>query len=187
MEVIKDIIKQFYPLLILCSCVLFVIYVFFSAGEDGNEGVFENVGEIYAPMIGSDAVEKDSLQHLGSSTDANTPVVKYNSGAKSVGDCVSFRSLFLVEMQDGRWISGDEEDGFALYLEDIKNKSGNSVLERLSSQEIEELEEIPAPFIYDKENDLLYVYASGVYQVQIKVYGAAGGMQTYEFNLPVEI
>lgn len=187
MELIKDIIKQFYPLLILCSCVLFVIYVFFSAGEDGNEGVFENVGEIYAPMIGSNALKDESLQYLESNTDAHIPVLKYNSGAKSVGDCIRFRSLFLVEMQDGNLVSGEEEDGFALYLEDIKNKSGNSVLERLSSEEINELEEIPAPFIYDKEKDLLYVYSSGVYLVQVKVYGAAGGMQVYEFNLPVEI
>lgn len=184
MELIKDVIKQFYPLLILSSCVLFVIYVFFSAGD---EGIFENVGAIYAPMMGSDALKNEGLQYLMSNTDAYIPVIRYNSGAKSVGDCMRFRTLFLVEMRDGNWVSGDEETGFALYLEDIKNKSGNSVLERLSPEAIDELEEIPASFVYDKENDLLYVYASGVYLVQVKVYGIGGGMQVYEFNLPVEI
>ena len=187
MELIKDVIKQFYPLLIMCSCVLFVIYVFFSAGDYGNEGIFENIGYIYRTMIGDDAREDDSILYLASSTDAYIPAIKYNSGAKSVGECMKFHSLFLVEMQDGSFVSGDEENGFALYLEDIKNTSGNSVLERLSSEAIDELEEIPAPFIYDKENDLLYVYSSGVYLVQIKVYGTGGGMQVYEFNLPVEI
>lgn len=187
MELIKDIIKQFYPLLIMCSCVLFVIYIFFAAGDEAGKGVFENAGEVYTSMIDTDGLKNDGLSYAGNNSDAYVPSIKYNSGAKNVGDCVSFRSLFLVEKKDGSLVSGDAEAGFALYLEDIKNKSGNSVLERLSLEAIDQLEEIPAPFIYDKENDLLYVYASGVYLVQVKVYGTGGGMQVYEFNLPVEI
>ena len=53
--------------------------------------------------------------------------------------------------------------------------------------DIDIMEEIPAAFVYDKENDLLYIYGSGTYTVEVKVYGASGATQTYEFNLPVEV
>ena len=176
MELIKDIIRQFYPLLIMCACVSFVIYVFFSANYNGGKGVFENTGNIYAPMIEDDELKYDGLNYIGEEVNRYVPEIKYNSGVKQVGDIVTFKELFLV----------NKEDEFALYLIDI-TQSGNSVLEFLSSEELEDMEEIPAPFVYDKEHDLLYIFGSGTYKVKIKIYGSSGAIEEYEFNLPVEI
>lgn len=186
MELIKDIIRQFYPLLIMCACVSFVVYVFFCADYNGGMGIFENTGNIYVPMIKGDEVEHDGLNYIGEEVNSYVPEIKYNSGAKQVGDCITFKELFLVKKEDGSWATGDTEDDFALYLKDI-SQSENSVLEYMSSEEIENMEEVPAAFVYDKENDLLYIYGSGTFCVEVKVYGKGGATQIYEFNLPVEI
>ena len=186
MELIKDIVKQFYPILIMCACVSFVIYVFFSANYNGGEGVFENAGNIYTQMIGNDDLKNDGLNYIGEETNSYVPEIKYNSGSKRVGECIKFKEQFLAKKEDGSFVNGSTEDDFALYLVDIKKTSGNSVLERLSSEEVGKLEEIPAPFIYDKEQDLLYIFGSGVYIVEIKVYGNSGAAELLEFKLPVE-
>lgn len=170
MEHIKDI-------LIMCACVSFVVYVFFAANYNGGVGVFENAGNIYAPMMEDEEVVHDGLDYIGEEVNSYVPEIKYNSGAKQVGDCVAFKELFLVRT----------EEDYALYLIDIKNQSGNSVLECLSSEDLEDMDEIPAPFVYDKEKDLLYIFGSGIYTVEIKVYGSNGEVGCYEFNLPVEV
>ena len=186
MEMIKTIVKQFYPLMLMIACVLFVVYIFFSAELNEGKGVFEGAGNVYAPMIGKDEVKNEGLNYMENNAQSYVPLIKYNSGAKAVGDCVKFKELFLVQKEDGSFVNGDTEDGFAIYLEDIKSKAGNSVLERLSSEEVAQMEEIPASFIYDKEQDLLYIFGSGTFVVYIKVYGSGGGTELYEFNLPVE-
>ena len=83
-------------------------------------------------------------------------------------------------------MNGSVEEDFAIYLMDIRNMDGNSVLEVLSSAEIEDMEEIPATFIYDREQDILHIFGSGIYVVYVKVYGSSGGQVVYEFKLPVE-
>ena len=185
MEQIKEIIKQFYPILIMCACVSFVVYVFFSADYNGGKGVFENAGNVYAPMIEDDELKYDGLTYIGDEVNSYVPEVKYNAGAKQVGDCIRFKELFLVKREDGSWVAGNTEDDYALYLIDI-TRTGNSVLEYMSYEEIENMEEIPAAFVYDKENDLLYIYGSGIYTVKIKVYGNSGASKVFEFQLPVE-
>lgn len=187
MELIKTLVKQFYPIMIMFACVSFVVYMFFSAELNGGNGVFEGTGNVYVSMIGTDEVTNNGLNYAGNTADSYVPSIKYNSGAKAVGDCLSFKSLFDVQKEDGTIANGSTEDTFALYLMDIKNQTGNSVLEILSSEEIAQMEEIPAPFVYDKEQDLLYLHGSGVYTVYIKIYGSGGGMEIYEFQLPVEI
>lgn len=186
MDMIKMVVKQFYPLMIMLSCVLFVVYIFFSANPNDGKDIFEGVGNVFAPMIGTDEVKNDGLSYKQSGVSGYIPIIKYNVGPQKVGNCVSFRELFLVQKEDGSFVNGNTDDGFALYLEDIRNQNGNCVLEWLSSEEIAEMEEIPASFVYDKEQDLLYIYGSGTFVVYIKVYGSSGGSQIYEFNLPVE-
>lgn len=186
MELIKDIIKQFYPLLIMFSCLFFVIYIFFSAGEDSAAGVFENAGAAYHSMLEDDDLKNEGLSYIGDASDGYVPLIKYHSKAKEVGDCVNFKSLFLVQKKDGSFVNGALEDDFAIYLLDIKNEAGNSVLMRMSSEELEGLEEIPAAFIYDEEQAFLHMFESGNYIVYLKIYGHSGGFQMYEFKLPVE-
>lgn len=186
MEMIKSIVNQFYPLLIMLACVSFVIYVFFSVEFNGGEGVFEATGNIYAPMIGTDEVKNDGLDYVSGSVTGGVPVVKYISGAKQAGTNFVFKDVLEVHKAGGSIVSATTEDDFAIYLADIKTQSGESVLQFLSKEEIENLEEIPAAFIYDKETDLLYLYSSGIYTVEVKIYGNNGGQEVYEFKLPVE-
>ena len=98
MELIKDIIRQFYPLLIMCACVSFVVYVFFSANYNGGEGVFENTGNIYAPMIEDDELKQDGLEYIGDEIVSYVPEIEYNSGAKSVGECIKLKEHFKLKM-----------------------------------------------------------------------------------------
>lgn len=187
MEMIKTVVKQFYPPLILLACVSFTVYIFFSAELNSGKGTFEGAGHVYTPMMESDEVKNDGLSYIESNEAAYVPMLKYNAGARSIGDCLSFKTLFDVQREDGSYVNGSTEDGFAIYLMDIKNQNDTSALETLSPEEIVELEEIPASFVYDKEQDLLHLHASGIYVVYIKVYGSGGGVEIYEFNLPIEI
>ena len=163
-------------ILIMSACLLFVVYVFFSADYKGGDGVFENIGSVYAPIIENPELKLEGLNLIREEIDSDEAEVKYKAGVRYVGDCIKFRDLFEVKT----------ENDLALYLMDI-TRSGRSVLELLSSEDVEALEEIPAPFVYDKDQDLLYIFGSGIYTVKIKVYGSSGGTDIYEFQLPVEL
>lgn len=186
MELIKDIVRQFYPLLIMLSCITFVLWIFFSSDIFGGDGVLEGGGKVYAPMMGTDQLKNDGLSYVGGASSGYVPVVKYSAGAQNVGEEAVFKDLFSVKKENGSFVNGSTEDGFALYLMDIRTASGNSVLATLTAEEIENLEEVTTAFIYDRENDILYFHGSGTYIVYIKVYGSSGGQKTYEFKLPVE-
>mgnify|MGYP003301527749 FL=1 len=57
----------------------------------------------------------------------------------------------------------------------------------MSTDDLANMEELPSAFVYDKELDMLYVFGSGTYTVSVKIYFDVGGMETYEFKLPVEL
>lgn len=186
MEILKEAIKPLVGLLVMTGCVLFVIWAFFSASYSGGTGVFEAGGKIFGGVVGSDAIKNDGLSYITDFVDASVPVVKYNASVQNVGNVIAFKDLFLVQKADGTYVSLSTEDGITIYLMDIRNASGNSALLWLTSGKIAGMEEIPAPFIYDEELDLLYIFASGTYTVYIKIYGVSGGQKVYEFQLPVE-
>ena len=187
MELIKDIVKQFYPLLIMLGCISFVLWIFFSAEVFGGEGVFLGTGNVFSPMLETDELKNDGLDYVGSFASGYVPVVKYMGGAQVVGTSMSFKDMFSVKNASGNFVSGSTEDDFAIYLLDIKGQAGNSVLTRLSSEFIGQMQEIPSPFVYDREQGILYFYGSGIYTVQVKIYGNSGSQSTYEFQLPVEV
>ena len=186
MEQLKEIIKNKYELLIMTACVLFVIGVFFFSAKEGGIGVFATVGDSVFFMLKEQELVNEGVQHLQNSGGGYVPIVKFEAGPQKVGDCVELKSLLLVRQENGVYVSGKEEDGFAIYLTDVFSESGNSVLQVMSSEEFTHMEEIPVDFVYDKEKDLLYILGSGVYSVSIKIYADNGGMETYEFQLPVE-
>lgn len=186
MEIIKSIVKQFYPLLTMMACVFFAIYTFFSANLNNGQGMLEAGGNLYAPMLETDELINDGFSFVGDSSREEVPVITYISGVQKVGTNFIFKSLLNVIKTDGTVVNGTTEDGFALYLIDIQTKEGKSVLQTLSATDIENLEEIPSAFIYDKAADRLYLYSSGLYTVYVKIYSESGGQETYEFKLPVE-
>lgn len=187
MELLKDMIRQCYPLLVLCSCVLFVVHMFFGANLGNGKGIFERMGTLYTGILEEPPLEYGGLKHLETSNGGCLKSIHYNEGTRKVNDCIKFRSLFQVELQKDFQADMEQEYQVAIYLEDIKNLGESSVLERLTAEEIDRLEEIPAAFIYEEESDLLYFFRSGVFLVQIKVYGIDGSMERYEFYLPVDV
>ena len=186
MELIKDITKQFYQLLIMLGCASFVLWILFSAEIFEGKGVLERAGKIYASLLDLDELKNDGLGYVDSVSSGYIPVVKYVGEVQCVGGQAVFKTLFSVRQEDGSFVSGDTVDEWSLYLVDIKTSSGNSVLAMLTSEQIEALEEIPTPFIYDSERDVLYFHGSGIYVVYIKIYGKSGGHSMYEFRIPVE-
>lgn len=187
MELIKDIVKQFYPLLVMLGCIGFVTWMFFSSDTFGKEGIWEGTGKVFSQVIGSDELKNEGMDYIGSFGSNYVPVVKYMAGVQVIGTSISFKDMFSVKNESGSWVSGSTEDDFVMYLVDIKGLAGNSVLAWLSTDSIGQMQEIPAPFVYDKEQDVLYFFGSGTYTVFVKLYGNSGSQITYEFRLPVEV
>lgn len=186
MEMLKDIVKQFYSIPIILGCVLFVIDVFFPSEASGKQGIFAEIGKVFLPAISGKEIMSDGVNYIDSFTSAYVPLVKYGEGVQTAGSYISFKEQFEVTREDGTVVRGREEDEFAIYLQDIKNQAGQSVLILLSGDEIATLEEIPAPFVYDKEQDILCCFESGNYTAYVKVYGINGGWKIYKFQFPVE-
>lgn len=176
MELIKDMIKQFYPLLMMFACVLFVVAVFFAMPMYGEKGLFRGVGKLFSGMELKD-YQVVGFDHLINVSTPFCPTVKYRAGVQTVGSILLFKEQFETNL----------EEEYEIYLLDIKNEEGVSVLDIMTAEEIEMLQEIPMAFIYEKEQDVLYCLQSGVFTVQIKLCGAKGGQMLYEFRLPVEV
>lgn len=165
------------------SVLAIVPIVIFSIGFLFNDN-FNRYGELLDVVDSTEktGVEIDLNEEIGN---ANAPTLEYMQGPQEVGNCFVFKSVLQVTTETGIK-NGTVEDDFAIYLSDIKSGAGTSVVEFLSKEQIESLEEIPAAFLYDQENDMLYCYKSGAYKVIIKVYGSNGTQVEYEFILPVE-
>ena len=187
MEMIKDIVKQFYPLMIAVSCVLFVIWIFFPANSYNRAGVFESGGKLFQPVVNTREIKSEGIDFIKDTVSGFVPVAKYTGGVKTIGEFLVFKEQLQVMKADGSWVNGSLEDEFSIYLLDIRNKSGNSVMVTRRADEIAGMEEIPAPFVYEKEQDMLCCFGNGIYTVTVKIYGANGGMAIYEFHLPVEV
>ena len=189
MERVKDFVREYYQLMIAGACVLFVVGVFFSNTSNDGMGVFGNAGAVYESMIGTENIGTSGPSFIGGSGAGalEAPVIQYASGAREVGEVLTFKNLLKVQLSNGTEVSGSTENGFAIYLVDIRNAEGNSEMLVMNEQEIEDMEEIPASFLYDKENDQLHLHKSGTYTVILKIYGSSGAFAEYEFKLPVEV
>lgn len=186
MEVLKSMIRQFYHVLFLSLCLLFLLQFLFGERTEDARDIFTAGARIYDFMLEDEALQCNGLSYIEKEVSDEVPEVIYTAGAQRAGTNLVFKSILYVKKADGTVVSGMTEDDFAIYLLDIKTIEGESVLETLSTSEIENLGEIPAPFIYDKATDCLYLYSGGVYLVQVKIYGSGGGQTVYEFRLPVE-
>ena len=187
MNQIKTIIKTNFELLIMAGCILFVIGVFFFSGEDSGMGIFGTSGTTFTPLVKEEELANEGANHLHGFVNDYIPVIHYNEGALQKGDCVEFKTLLSAELENGDIVSGSAETGFAIYLIDIRTKAGNSVLEKMSTDDLSNMEEIPSDFVYDKELDMLYIFGSGTYTVMVKIYSDSGGADSYEFQLPVKL
>lgn len=187
MEWIRDIIKVFYPLLIAVSCTLFVVGIFFAAETRDGMGVFERSATVWEPAMDAGEIRNESLSFVKEEVSAYVPLVKYAGGVRAFGEVLVFQELFQVQKEDGSWTCGSAESDFAIYLMDIRNRQGNSVMVRMTEDELLEQEGCLTKFVYEKEQDLLYCFTEGIYIMCIKIYAANGGMAVYEFRFPVGV
>lgn len=165
-DALKEILKQLFLIIITAACVCFVLYVLFSGNIAGETGIFKGVGNIYSSMLSEDEIRSDGISYIENLGEQTAPKLEYISGAQTAGRNVIFKSLFLVTLDDGVPKSGTEEDGFAIYLKDICDTSGNSVVSFFKTDEIEGMDEVSSSFIYDTEQDILYFHKSGTFTVR---------------------
>ena len=186
MEWIKDIVRQFYPLMIAVSCVLFVVWIFFASGLEDDNGVFERSGSLFCDVLDTGELRNEGTGFVKNNVSGYVPVVKYTGGVRACGEILLFKDLFQIRKEDGSWEHGGLEDDFTIFLMDIRNQYGKSVMVNMTEEEIAGIENIPSAFVYEKDLDLLCCFLNGIYTVSIKIYAANGGMAIYEFSLPVE-
>ena len=185
MEIIKDLIKQIYPLLLMLSCVLFVVGVFFTFPMYEKEGVFQGAGSLFGAMK-MEEMKTDSFDYGETLVSTYVPRIAYVAKPQTVGTAIPFKAQFEVEKENGSIVGGDVEDEFSIYLLDIKNAAEKSVLMVMTTEEMESIEEIPAPFVYEEERDILHCFQSGVFTMELKVCSSNGGQKIYKFQLPVD-
>lgn len=180
----KKIVNTLFALLIMGMMVTFAIGYIFSGSIAGGNGIFEGIGSIL------DSVSSNKTRTLptmdNSLSSGTAPILKYSSVPYSIGSCVTFKSLFTVITDNGEK-NGSEEDDFKIYLSDIRSHTDNSVVQFVTTEQIITMEEIPAPFLYDTQTDMLYCFESGIYTVYVKIYGNNGTYAEYEFLMPIEI
>lgn len=179
----KKAMKILFELLLMGIVVVFAIEYIFNGSIAGGNGIFQGIGNILDTTATN---ETTTLPTMNSSVSTKTPpIMKYQSSSHEVDSSIVFKSLFTVITENGEK-NGVVEDDFAIYLSDIRSEAEISVVEFLTTEQIEALKEIPAAFIYDTQTDILYCYQSGVYKVLVKIYGNNGTQAEYEFSLPIE-
>ena len=180
----KIAIKEIALVILALIGAVFFIQTIFGKSDEGNLSVFDGVTGIIE-QINSTEPKNESVDYLQSQGMVTEPGVKYIFGSASAGTEVSFKEMFEVKI-GAQSFQGNEENGFAIYLMDIRDLAGNSRLVSLDSESIDASDEIESDFVYDKDEDILFIHNSGCYKVFIKVYTDAGSVTTYEFFLPVE-
>lgn len=180
----KRIVVIIFTFMMVSIGVVFAIQYMFHGDLFGGKGLFQGIGNVLDVTTN---FKDNSIPQMEEVVPPKfTPLVRYVGGAQEVDSVLQFKSLFEVTTDEGTK-NGSEEDGFSIFISAIKTKENVSVLEFYSAEQIENMEEIPAPFIYDKATDSLYLYKSGSYTVSLKVYDDNGSVAEYRFVLPVEV
>lgn len=178
-------IKNFFPILIAALGLFFAVFVYFTGILGSGHGIYTDIGSVMTESTEED-VTSDVL-NPESAANVEVPAIKYIGKARTVGEAIDFRELFQFTYQSGQTVNGTDESHVTMYLLDIKDRAGNSVCEKLSAEDIEAMEEITSPFLYDQESKTLYFHKSGSYTVTIKVYYDGNTYVEYEFVMPVEV
>ena len=169
----KETLKPIFLIIIATLCLLFSLFL------------FSHVESLSAILL---AHNKNNISSLSPNDSDITHTLslnlKYYGGTLSIGEEVTFSSLFNLETSPNFSLSNPSNIQF--HLLDIRNTSGQSALSFLNSEEIEALEEIPSSAVYDKTNDLLIFFQSGIYTVHLRLYYDNKPGNLYEFTLPVE-
>jgi len=180
----KIVIKKYFPVIIAALGVFFAITVYFFGLQGTENGIFAEIGTVLTgaseEKIVSDIIKDDSFVSI------EVPDIKYCGGTIEIGDVAGIKELFQFTYADGSIVNGKDTE-YVIYLLDVEDTSGKSVMEIFTPEDIEAMEEITSPFIYDEENDLLHFHKSGSFKVLLRVYYDANTYMEYEFYIPVEV
>lgn len=182
----KNILKLYFPLILTVLSVFFILQFLFHGLADTSSNLFVAIGNNY-----TDAKQKDNrslvAQKEGAQPKAPLPSIAYTGGTLITGEDFSFPKLFTLTYFDGTVLSLDAATTAAIYLKDIRNKENDSVLTRLTSMEIKDLEELPSPSVYDTDKQLLYFYQNGIYHLTLQLFIDGEDGIYFTCNIPVEV
>ena len=171
----KQFIKQYFPLILTVLGACFAIQIFFHGFGTLPSNIFTHMGSSFSTLN-----QKDNLstvaQKMEAQPDVPLPSLLYTGKTLILGEAVCFPDLFPLS-----------DPSAAVYLNDIKNQNGISVLTILTSDEIDNLEELPSEVIYDKEQQLLYFHNSGIYQISLRLFLEGKDGILFECSIPVEV
>lgn len=181
----KTPIKHLFPIVMAAMGLFFAAVVLFKGLLGTDKGIYTDIGTGLTEATEMELI--NSVSDRNQESEIEIPAIKYIGGARTVGEEINFKKLFQFTYEDGMVISGTDEAYITMYLNDIKDASGNSVCEKFSTADIDAMEEIPSAFILDQEQNILYFHKSGIFKVLIKVYYDATTDVLYEFTMPVEV
>lgn len=181
----KTPIKNLFPILLAGLGIIFASMVYFVGLKGTEHGIFTDAGSALAETTEQEITSGVLAENPVSETEI--PAVKYTGGVRTVGEAVDFRELFQFTYTDGKVVSGTDETYVVMYLKGIADTTGKSVCSFLETEDIEAMEEISSPFVFDQEENILYFQKSGIFKMLIKVYYDANTYVEYEFSIPIEV
>lgn len=181
----KNVFVQIFIMVFTIIFVLFGINYLYHGKIGNGEGFFEGIGSVMSGTTETPIVS-DGINALEDAAYGTPPAVQYVGGAREVGEVVNFKELFEISMDGTSFTAATNENGFAFYFYDVTDLGGTSVVEKLTTEQIEALEEIPAAFIYDTQLSELHFHQNGTYSILVRVYTESGAQYLYECVIPVE-
>ena len=180
----QELIKHYFPLILTASSAICAIFLFFHGFGNSSQGIFSYIGHsVQIPE--QKAIYSTVAQQT--STQSPAPIPIYEAGTLTVGNIYNFDCFFKIKLSNGDLLPITEAPHTALYLIDVIYPNGSSALSFLSSEDINSLEEIPSPAIYDKENHQLSFHKSGVYTLITRLHYAHRPGILFECPIPVEV
>lgn len=182
----KNVIVQIFIMVFTILFFVFGIYYLYDGKIGEENGFFAGIGSVISGTTESPIVS-DGINALQNTSNVTAPVVKYTGGARQVGTEVAFKELFEIALDGQTFIPATAENGFAVYFYDITDLEGTSVVEMLTTEDIDSLEEVPVAFLFDKELQVLHFCKSGTFCILVRIYTDQGAQYLYECVLPVEV
>lgn len=173
---------------VLPTIIAIGIIVFLLTGitYGGAVGIFDVIGEVPT------AEDTDTKIHttpgeLDNFLEVEMPEIKVSGNVYSARTEIVVGSMFTVT-KDGVTYTGTQGDagGFAILLTEVTNANGDEVMEEMTMDEYEQLEEVPYSVIYDEEQDILYFTQSGVYDLYLTCKLDSGVNGKFIVSIPVK-
>ena len=182
----KNVLKYYFPLLLTVLCVFFILQILFWNISEPSANMFTSIGERLGNIKQTDNTTMVAKKE-GAKPQTPLPSITYSGGTLTSGTAVSFPKLFTLTYADGSTASPAASTTAAVYLSDIRNTEQTPVLTRLSSKEIQTLEELPSAVVYDTDRQLLYFYQNGIYSLSLQFFVDGEDGVYFACQIPVEV